>query len=62
MHIFAIVENTSRQGWSVEHGVSLYIKLSDGIHVLFAMGQGALFCRDARALGLKVSRVDFAGI
>lgn len=62
MQIFSIVENTSRQGLAVEHGLSLYIKLSDGIHVLFDMGQGALFSRNARALGLKVSRVDMAVI
>ena len=62
MQIFSIVENTSRQGLAVEHGLSLYIKLSDGIHVLFDMGQGALFSRNARSLGLKVSRVDMAVI
>lgn len=62
MQIFSIVENTSRQGLAVEHGLSLYVKLSDGIHVLFDMGQGALFSRNARALGLKVSRVDMAVI
>lgn len=62
MQVFSIVENTSRQGLAVEHGLSLYVKLPDGIHVLFDMGQGELFSRNARTLGLEVSRVDMAVI
>ena len=51
MQIFSIVENTSRQGLAVEHGLSLYVKLSDGIHVLFEHGaRGAFFseCKSFR--------------
>lgn len=62
MQIFSIVENTSRHGLAVEHGLSLYIKLSDGIHVLFDMGQGKLFSQNAGVLGLEIGKVDVAVI
>ncbi len=60
MHIFSLVENTSKQGMPVEHGLSLYVKLVDGTSVLFDMGQSGLFYRNARALGLDISEVDVA--
>ena len=43
MEIVSLVENTSRCGLAVEHGLSLFIRLDDGRSVLFDMGQGRLF-------------------
>ncbi|MDO4497657.1 MAG: MBL fold metallo-hydrolase [Bacteroidales bacterium] len=60
MRITSLVENTSRRGLPVEHGLSLYIQLEDGRNVLFDMGQSDLFAQNAKKLGLRIEDVDIA--
>lgn len=60
MRITSLVENTSRRGLPVEHGLSLYIQLEDGRNVLFDMGQSSLFAQNAERMGLKIQDVDIA--
>lgn len=60
MKITSIIEDTSRSGLPVEHGLSLYIERRDGQRVLFDMGQSALFASNARALSLDIAAVDVA--
>lgn len=62
MQITAIVENTSRRAWPVEHGLSLYVQLRNGQRVLFDMGQSALFAQNAERAGLSIAQVDIAVI
>ena len=62
MKITSVVENTSRRGLPVEHGLSLYIEMEDGRKVLFDMGQSALFARNAEAMGLSIADVNVAVI
>ena len=62
MRITSIIENTSRKGLPVEHGLSLYIEKEDGQKVLFDMGQGALFAQNAEALSLSIAAIDMAVI
>lgn len=60
MKVTSIIENTSRKGLPVEHGLSLFIALDDGRRVLFDMGQSSLFVRNAEALSLDMAEVDVA--
>lgn len=60
MTITSLVENTSRENFPVEHGLSLHIRLEDGRQILFDMGQGNLFARNAEHVGLRLSKVDMA--
>lgn len=60
MKITSVVENTSRRGLPIEHGLSLYIEKDDGRKILFDMGQSALFARNAEAMGLNIADVDVA--
>jgi len=60
MKVTAIIENTSKLGLPVEHGLSLYIQRNDGKKVLFDMGQGHLFLENAQQLGLSIADVDIA--
>lgn len=60
MTVTAIVENTSTVGLPVEHGVSLYVRLDSGRRILFDMGQGTLFAKNAERLGLSIAEVDVA--
>lgn len=60
MKVNSIIENTSRNGLPVEHGLSLYIEREDGERVLFDMGQSALFASNAKALSLDIAAVDVA--
>ena len=60
MRITSLIENTSLSGLPVEHGLSLYIERSDGIRMLFDMGQSALFAENASRMQLSVSHVDVA--
>lgn len=62
MKIISIIENTSKNGLPVEHGLSLYIEKNDGQRVLFDMGQSALFARNAKTLGLNIANIDIAVI
>ncbi len=60
MKVTSIIENTSRMGLPVEHGLSLYIEKDDGQKVLFDMGQSGLFARNAEALSLSIADIDIA--
>ena len=60
MKITALVENTSYTGLSVEHGLSLLIRMDDGRQILFDMGQRRLFAENAERLGLDLAQVDLA--
>ncbi len=60
MRITSLVENTSTNGMPVEHGLSLHITLQNGVKVLFDMGQGELFVRNAKQLGVEIADVDMA--
>ena len=59
MTITSLVENTSREDFPVEHGLSLHIRLEDGRQILFDMGQGNLFARNAEHLGIRLSEVKW---
>ena len=62
MKITCLSENTSsRPDIEAEHGLSLYIE-TNGKKLLFDMGQGTLFIKNAEALGVDVSDVDIAVI
>lgn len=60
MEITSLVENTSRMGFPVEHGLSLHISLDDGRKILFDMGQRRLFADNAERLGIDLADVDMA--
>lgn len=62
MKVTSIIENTSKIGLPVEHGLSLYIEMDDGQKILFDLGQSAMFVRNAEALGLSIADVDKAVI
>jgi len=62
MIITSIVENTSKKGLPVEHGLSIYIQLDNGQRVLFDMGQSDLFARNAEQLNLDIKMIDTAVI
>lgn len=62
MKISSLVENTSKIGLPVEHGLSLYIELDNGKRILFDMGQSSLFVDNAKKLGLHIEDVDIAVI
>ncbi|MBQ3379809.1 MAG: MBL fold metallo-hydrolase [Clostridia bacterium] len=61
MKITALSENTSRCGLETEHGLSLYIE-TKGQKILFDTGQGGLFAKNAKKLGIDISDVDLAVI
>ena len=60
MKLITLIENTTcTPALACEHGLSLY--LETGSHrILFDMGQGPAFARNAQSLGADLSRVDFA--
>lgn len=60
MKVTSLVENTSRTGLPVEHGLSLHIRLDNGRQILFDMGQHRLFAGNADRLGINLADVDFA--
>lgn len=60
MKISVLVENTSRDNYCTEHGLSLYITLNNGRNMLFDMGQGDLFLKNAQLLGCDIKDVDSA--
>ena len=60
MKITSLVENTSRTGLPVEHGLSLHICLDDGRQILFDMGQRRLFAENAARLDVNLTDVEFA--
>ncbi len=57
MKITALVENTSKKGWPVEHGLSLYIETVDH-RILFDTGQSRLFMENAERAGIKLEEAD----
>ncbi|MDO5442432.1 MAG: MBL fold metallo-hydrolase [Bacteroidia bacterium] len=57
MKVTSLVDNVAGRCCG-EHGLSLWIELSDGRKVLFDTGQGALFLENARYLGIDVSDAD----
>lgn len=60
MKITALVENTSiNENIASEHGLSLYIE-TDGVKLLFDMGQTDLFYENAKKLNIDLSDVDIA--
>ncbi len=60
MRITALLENTTeRPDMLTEHGLSLYIE-TDSHRILFDMGQGDLFARNAAVLGIDLFSVDIA--
>lgn len=62
MKITCLAENTSsRSDIEAEHGLSLYIE-ANGKRILFDMGQGTLFLKNAETLGIDISSVDAAVI
>lgn len=58
MRVTSLVDNEAGR-CSGEHGLSLWIELSDGRKVLFDTGQGTLFLENASNLGIDVSEADF---
>lgn len=60
MRITSLIENTSKSGLPVEHGLSLHIQLENGLNVLFDMGQRCLFAENAERLGISIADVDIA--
>ena len=62
MKVTSIIENTSRRGLPVEHGLSLYIEMESGVRVLFDMGQTSLFASNAKVLSLDIAAVDVASM
>ena len=59
MKIIALLENTTSKGLSVEHGLSLYVE-AKGKKILFDFGATELFCKNAKALGVDLAKIDFA--
>ena len=60
MRIVTLMENTAcREGLVCEHGLSLYLETC-GKKILFDAGQTNAFARNAEALGVDLSQVDFA--
>lgn len=62
MKVTSIIENTSKKGLRVEHGLSLYVEMNDGQNILFDMGSTGTFVRNAEELGLNIADVDVAVI
>lgn len=62
MKIVVLTENTSiNNELKAEHGLSLYIE-TNGLKILFDMGQSDLFLHNAEKLGIDISTVDIAVI
>lgn len=62
MKVTSLVDNISNQGMPTEHGLSLLVEFESGEKLLFDMGQGTLFCENAKRLGIDISDVDMAVI
>ena len=61
MRIKVLAENTAKDGFLCEHGLSLYIETDAGRKILFDMGQSDLFASNAEALLVDLTSVDTAG-
>lgn len=60
MKITSLLENTSRKGLPVEHGLSLLVEKDSGQKILFDMGQSGLFADNAERLSLRLDDVSVA--
>lgn len=64
MIITTLVDNTrldNRQDLAVERGLSLHIE-TESLNILFDMGRGNAFCKNAHLLGVDIGHVDIAVI
>lgn len=60
MKITSLLENTTKSNdMLIEHGLSLYIETKE-YKILFDMGQSDAFVKNAKTLGIDISKVDFA--
>lgn len=59
MKLWVLIENTAREGFQAEHGLSLYLEVC-GKRILFDAGQSDAFAHNAQKLGIDLSRVDLA--
>ena len=59
MKLWVLMENAAQEGFSCEHGLSLYIEAC-GQHILFDAGQTPAFAHNAQKLGIDLSKVDIA--
>lgn len=60
IRITSLLENTTKDSrFETEHGLSLYIETSNH-HILFDMGQTDLFAKNAKKLGIDLTKVDIA--
>ena len=57
MKITALVENTTKTDWPVEHGLSLFIETGNHC-ILFDTGQSTLFAENAKRLGINLEEAD----
>lgn len=59
MIISCLVENTGLPGYETEHGLSIHVRTSSGLSVLFDTGQsGHLLIQNAQKMGIDLSDVD----
>ena len=58
MKIFVLTENYAGNGLQAEHGLSYYV-LFDNTKVLFDSGQSDLFLKNASAMKIDLSDIDF---
>ncbi|KAB7681708.1 MBL fold metallo-hydrolase [Plesiomonas shigelloides] len=64
MIITTLVDNTrldNRQDLAVERGLSLHIE-TESLNILFDMGRGNTFCKNAHLLGVDIGCIDVAVI
>ena len=60
MKIYTLIENTAVQAdLTAEHGLSLYLE-TDGLRILFDMGQSDAFWDNAEKMGIDLAQVDVA--
>ena len=60
MKVFCLCENTPfGDGFAFEHGLSLFIQ-TQKFNILFDFGQSDAFLKNAKKLGVDLSKVDFA--
>ena len=62
MKVTSLIDNVGCNSCRAEHGLSLHIELGSGLKILFDMGQGELFARNAECLGIDLADVDIAVI
>ena len=60
MRIRVLAENTAKDGFLCEHGLSLYIETNAGRRILFDMGQSDMFASNAKTLSVDLAAVDTA--